>query len=256
MYNKHRDYLNCSLETYIEEVNNFIQEHYQEFNLKRCATYLSDSKPGRNSYGFNINHSSNDNNIMPSINVDPLLYPNISRLTDEMFDLLDINKNSRVLFNIQKYFSNNEVVVKHFDGHYFEFIHDEKGNLIVVEGLRPNKVSVLTLLNDVYKAGTRVWEPCSEDGVVVECESGDLLVFDNWSCLHGADAFNAESTRKDNLVRMTIGWRSIDDKCRYIFPDFDKEISFESALIIHREKLKSWPSKWEEIKRLNKDAAF
>lgn len=252
-FKKHDSYSNID---FITEINQFIQEHYKEENIARGAAYLSDTKPARNSYGFNLNHSSNPGNTMPSINVDATEYPTIATLTDKLFDEMNVDKTSRVLFNIQKYFSNNEVVVKHFDGHYFNFTHDEAGNLVVLEGLRPKSVAVLTVLNDVVDGGTRVWKPESIDGEVIKCSPGDLLVFNNWECMHGADAFEAVSSRPDNLVRLTIGWRSIEDQCKYISGGMSKEVSISLAKELHRDWLVGWPKQWEKIKSENKQAAF
>jgi hypothetical protein len=250
------------LEPFIDEVNQFIEGYYNESTLSTGAAYQSDKKPARISYAFNLVHSSSPAQDLPSIRVHREMFPIINIVSDRMFELMNISEDSRILFNIQKYFSDNEEVTRHFDGHYFDFHHDTDGRLIVTEALRPKEVAVLTLLNDVPGAGTRIWEPCKEDGTVptkvVECKGGDLLVFDNWKCFHGADAFKAKSTRPDNLVRMTVGWRSIEDNCQYIVPDdrTGKEVSLELAQHLHREWLKTWPAKWAEIKKLNKQAAF
>jgi hypothetical protein len=244
----------------IAEVKRFYKEYYTEKNLSKHIAYLSDTKPGRKSHAYAISNNHNDGEYLPHINtfnVDFMgKYPNISNLTNFVRICLNISLDARILFNVQEYYSDSSEVPKHNDGELLEFSINKDGTLSITESLRPAKVAVLTLINDVKNgAGTRIWN--GNKNMVVKCKVGDLLVFDNIKCLHSVNAFSGNSIRKDGLLRLIIGWRSLDETCVHEYDDLQfHKSTWDIKQITYFWLKEKWPKKWRKIKKDLTKAAF
>lgn len=203
--------LNIDPEEVVAETKLFCDLFYTDENIRDRIAYPSDKSTNRESYGFAITSEINEK--------DSKYFNNIQKLTQMIYDLHDIDKSSTLLFNIQFYYDGSSEVPKHYDGEYFEFFGTSYGSLQIGDSLRSHIVSVLTLVNETTDGGTRIWDNIDgkENSTLIKAKVGEVVTFDNLSHLHSADAFRAESTRADKLVRMTIGWRSIEDKCHFMY---------------------------------------
>lgn len=241
-------------EDLISEVRDFYKTYYTRENLEKHIAYLSDIKPGRRSSAYALAPTSD----LPHVRTDHLFlnFPGLHYLTMKIRPYLGVSSKARLLFNIQEYYSESSEVPKHNDGELLQFSVDDSGKLIIQESLRPARVGVLTLVNDVAEgAGTRLWN--KDKSSVVKCGVGDLLVFDNLNYLHSVDKFNGKAIRKDGLLRLIIGWRSLDETCVHEVKGKKHSISTQQARIITKDWLfNSWPTKWKEIEQNLGKAAF
>ncbi len=230
---------NQSLEAYINGTYKIIDRFYNEDHLREHSAYFSDEKPGRNSYAFNVWSASHPGDL-PAIRTELIAEcsPEIANLNYQILTYLNIpDLTTRLLFNIQLYHQANSPVSKHFDGEFQAFQVNEDNSLNIIDAIRPKYVAVLTLVNHTSSGGTRLFysDGSSE---VVSAEAGDLLVFDNIECEHGADSFISDQT--DGLVRMTIGWRSLDYDCMlWQNGKLAGSLSANEANRIHQEWLKT-----------------
>jgi hypothetical protein len=239
-------------EELISEVKSFVDANYTEDNLSKRVAYLSDKSDARESYGFIVAHSVETPKLQ---HITTRKYPMIQTITDSIFQMLDVDCRSRLLFNVQIYKSGSKPVPRHFDGDLFDFTVNPDSTLTIREAIRPKKVAVLTVINDVIGGGTRLYKDDISD--VVSCDPGDLLIFDNVACDHGVDSFQSRAGREDGIVRMIIGWRSVEESCVYYEDGLMRDLSFSNALDVQEEFLTSrWPKQWQVIKDQNKLAAF
>lgn len=260
-------YRNClppeRCEETIAQVFAFKKKFYTPENLQSHLAYLADEKPHRTSHAYAV-ASSKYQGILPAINTDNPELRDFAQLLSEGFtvcfnhNLLGLDFGSRSLFNVQEYYGGSERVPKHMDGELLEFSADTEGNLDIKRSIRPEKVAVLTLINDTDGGGTRIHMP---DGTeeVVRGQAGDLLVFNNADCYHSVDALSGTVKRADGLLRMTVGWRSLGDKTRYY--EKSKGTCFpvtmsEANTLIENWYLDEWPKQWEKIKGAAQKAAF
>jgi len=254
LYSKNKDFYFIVNEHLIFEIKQFNREFYTKENLANHIAYLSDIKPGRRSYAYAISN----NNDLPSINIPSLedKYPRIHLMSLDICKYLGVSRNCRLLFNIQEYYDNSTEVPKHNDGELLEFTVNSDGNLEIQESLRPAKVAVLTVVNDVPGGvGTRLWQKDTTE--VVKCKAGDLLVFDNINCLHSVDSFSGQIKRRDGLLRLIIGWRSLDESCVHEINGAQNTKSTEELKELTKNWLTNkWPSKWVDIEKDLSKAAF
>jgi hypothetical protein len=226
--------------------------------LRDHRVYIQDERPGRKSSAYGISESYKGH--IPTIKLDWVRrnYPGLhelSGLSSQVARLLALPETSRMLFNVQEYYQGSEAVPKHFDGELLKFERkDDK--LDIIKAIRPLHVAVLTLVNDVEGAGTRLHY---EDGtsVVVPCEAGDLLIFENHNALHSVDRFEGDSIRPDGLVRMVIGWRSLTSRCE-VYRKFKGQhpvTSKNANALIEQWLDNEWPKVYDEHLK-GKDAAF
>lgn len=254
-YQKYNMLSNKECKIVVDEIFRFKQEYYTQENLKEHVAYLADDKPGRYSHAYAINCPSANKNL-PGIAFEKLLsYPMIARLTASVSMDLKLDLQSRFLFNIQEYYSDNAEVPKHFDGELLDFDVTDK-ELLIKEAVRPHQVAVLTIVNDVGQVGTRVHYP-DNGSIMVDCQAGEVLIFDNLNCHHSVDAFGAKSKRKDKLIRLIIGWRSLNTNCSHYTKGKNHNVTtFEANSLIEDWYKNKWPQKWKEIEANQKKAAF
>jgi hypothetical protein len=239
----------------VKEVFDFKKQYYNLANLEKHIAYLADEKPGRYSHAYAIS-APEASPILPGIQFEDLIkYPTIAKLTCQMELVLGLKWSSRFLLNVQEYYSSNAAVPKHFDGELLDFeVKDD--NLKINKAIRPKEVAVLVLINDVGPVGTRIHYPDGSEEMVI-CEAGEVVIFDNANCFHSVDAFNATAKRSDNLVRMTLGWRSLNTNTVFYDGKINVDISQASADAITEDWFRrDWPAKWQKIKDDAVKAAF
>jgi hypothetical protein len=259
LYRKSESYISLNIcEQLVKEVFEFKKKYYNKNTLESHIAYLADDRPGRYSHAYALVVDESDKNTkLPWICLSEISkeFPLISLYTKITYPLHCLDPASRILFNVQEYYSNSVAVPRHYDGELLDFHHGITGDLVIQKAIRPELVSVLTLVNDVGEVGTRISN--QDFDTMIPCKAGDLLTFDNMSCWHAADAFGANSHRPDGLVRMTIGWRSLADKTYLMEGDKATKISMEEANKITTEWYKSqWPGKWKAIEQSLTKAAF
>lgn len=234
---------------------------YNEHTLKDHKVYFQDKRPGRKSSAYAVSDRY-EGWPLPTISL-PWVgrnYP-MQELVDtsrRAAKALSLPATARMLFNVQEYYVGSEAVPKHFDGELLKF--ERQGEkLEILKAIRPWHVAVLTLVNDVTGAGTRLHYP---DGTsqVVPCKAGDLLVFENHNTFHSVDAFEGESKREDGLLRMIIGWRSLGSCCDFYRKVDGKviqdEISTRNANSMIEKWLEDdWPKVYKEHTK-GREAAF
>lgn len=255
----YKGFISGNLEELVQGAKTIIDTFYNENNLKDHSAYFSDVKPGRSSYAFTVWDSPEPNNL-PSINMLSMekYFKRFSYLHQQILKKLDISKPSRILFNIQLYYSPSSAVCRHFDGELMSFFHDDDGFLRITKAIRPRKVALLTLINSTKNGGTRLF---SKDGSshLVQSMPGDLLVFDNINYEHGADQpFADVVSRNDGLVRMILGWRSLDTNClMWTSREQLVELSTQEANSAYETWLiEQWPSIYELYKLSIKKIPF
>lgn len=247
-------------ETLINETKAFFASYYTEEDLAAHRTYISDTTPHRTSHAYAISsgYVEGFTGPLPTTNITSLYskFPAIAALSQDVLDnRFGLNPESRALFNVQEYFGGSEAVPKHNDGELLEFTTDG-GGLQIKRSIRPEHVAVLTLVNDTDEGGTRVHFPDGSSRVV-RAEAGDLLIFNNIHCLHSVDALTGTVKRPDGILRMTIGWRSLADKCFYSTPNGVQQVSMEEANNITQAwYANEWPRIWQGLQASARKAAF
>jgi hypothetical protein len=244
----------------IEDTKRFVRRFYNVVNLQNHAAYFSDISDNRSSYGF-ILCPENESGL-PAINLTDVASVSrpIALLTLKLYQILNLPKTSRVLFNVQMYKGDSKPVAKHFDGEFLEFSVDGE-ELNIKRAIRPQQVAVLTLLNNTLEGGTRVHYDTTEgasESSVIKGKAGDLLVFDNIKCHHSVDKLESNGHKRlDGLVRMIIGWRSIESNCELY--DNGKFIAADAEIVrqVHAEWLKNeWPKMFEDYVTQTQQVAF
>ncbi|MBM3682097.1 MAG: hypothetical protein FJW84_01400, partial [Actinobacteria bacterium] len=171
----YEDYYDDALgrERIIKDTKRLIGRFYNVLNLQNHAAYFADISDNRASYAF-IFCPENQSGL-PALSLDQVADVSrpISILTLKLYEMLDLPKTSRVLFNIQMYKGDSKPVAKHFDGEFLEF-SVEGEDLNIKRAIRPNKVAVLTVLNNTVNGGTRVH--LDDESTVITAKAGDLLI--------------------------------------------------------------------------------
>lgn len=254
-----KNFLDSSvLENYISGTKRIIRRFYDTHHLSTHSAYFSDQSENRESYAFAVWNGSEPSQL-PAIS--PELFAETSRnvgvLNMKIREHLGVSDQTRLLFNIQMYKGNCKPVPVHFDGEYFNFQVQEDGKLKVNNGLRPEKVAVLVLANDSDGGGTRLHYPDGTSEVIVG-QAGDLLVFDNQVLMHSVDELTGTTKRADGLLRMTIGWRSLEENTALIYEgEMRERVDIESARTLHRNYLSGeWKRVYEQYVRDGKLPAF
>ena len=242
-------------ERIIKDTKRFIGRFYNVLNLQNHAAYFADVSDNRASYAFIL--CPENQSGLPALSLDKVADVSrpISVLTLKLYEMLNIPKTSRVLFNIQMYKGDSKPVAKHFDGEFLEFSVDGE-DLNIKRAIRPDKVAVLTVLNNTVNGGTRVH--LDDESSVITAKAGDLLIFDNLRCHHSVDKLESNGTvREDGLVRMIIGWRSIEDNCA-LYDNGNLTFSdAETIRQVHKEWLKTeWPKMFESYVTQHQKVAF
>jgi hypothetical protein len=241
------------IENIIKETFSFKKTFYTQENLACHAAYLSDTHPNRTSHAYAT--SLYYNGELPFIDLFNVRLENLVDLHRRALGELGLSLKARILFNVQEYFSSSEVVPKHHDGELLDFSIDN-GNLDIKRSIRPDKVAVLTLVNDTDGGGTRIYLPDGTEEVVA-AQAGDLLIFDNASCKHGVDPLVGTVKREDGLLRLIIGWRSLNEKTSYNSEFGNAFLNTEDAEAIIGVWYKTgWPKQWERIQNSQQKAAF
>lgn len=246
------------LENYITSTKRIVKRFYNEHHLRNHSAYFSDQSENRESYAFNI-WNGTDVSPLPSISNELIAESakNLSYLNLKITENLGVSKDTRLLFNVQMYKGNCKPVPIHFDGEYFNFEVKEDGSLKINNGLRPEKVAVLVLANDSDGGGTRLHYPDGTSEVVIG-EPGDLLVFDNSVLRHSVDELTGNVQRPDGLIRMTIGWRALEENTKLVYDGDTKYfVDIETARKLHQGYLvNQWPSVYDSFVKDGKLPAF
>lgn len=246
------------VEKVIAETFKFKTTFYNQDNLENHSAYLSDIHPNRQSHAYATSMSYNGE--LPHIDMWNVRLEELVDLQRRVTEELGLTSQARTLFNVQEYFSASERVPKHHDGELLEFTI--LGNdLNIKRSIRPEQVAVLTLVNDTDGGGTRLYFPDGTEEVVV-AEAGDLLIFDNINCKHGVDPLTGTVKREDGLLRLIIGWRSINENTHYndngalntptVRPITTAEAEEITLNWYHNE----WPEQWAKIQKTQQKAAF
>ncbi|MEH2402838.1 hypothetical protein [Nostoc sp.] len=233
---RHQGFIRENLEGFIEGTKAIIKHYYNEKNLEDHSAYFSDIQPGRISYAFTIWNSSDPINL-PAINVQELEdhFKGFTALHQEVLKKLKIVNPSRILFNVQLYYSPSSPVCRHFDGELMSFSREADGSLKITSAIRPKHVALLTLVNSAKNGGTRFFYR-NGNSQLIQSKPGNLLMFDNIKYEHSVDQFSAETiSRNDGLIRMIIGWRSLDTNCLFWTNNGkSKELTFKEANSIYK----------------------
>jgi hypothetical protein len=242
------------IEEIIRQTYAFKKAFYNEENLENHSTYLSDVHPNRQSHAYATGLTYIGN--LPYIDLLNVNLPGLVDLHQKALGELSLPLNARTLFNVQEYFSASEIVPKHCDGELLEFEADAAGNLDIKRSIRPNQVAVLTLVNDTDGGGTRLYNTDGTEEVVV-AKAGDLLIFDNIACFHGVDPLHGKVKREDGLLRLIIGWRSLNANTHYMEGSSIVPVTYDEAEdIISKWYVTEWPGIWAKIVASQKKAAF
>ena len=260
------------IEKIIAETYTFKNTFYNEENLARHAAYLSDKHPNRQSHAYAT--SLYYNGELPFIDLFNVRLEGLVQLHTRVTEVLGLSNRARTLFNVQEYFAASERVPKHNDGELLEFSADAEGNLDIKRSIRPERVAVLTLVNDTDgQVGTRLYPTNGDPDFVVTAKAGDLLIFDNINNFHGVDPLTGTVKREDGLLRLIIGWRSLNEKTYYwakpqwntvadllgrdpLVPRCD-QLTPELAESITLDWYKNeWPTQWAKITNSLQKAAF
>ena len=222
-----------------EAADKMITTFYTEGNIEKRITSTAaregdlHSLKGRDGYAFMIHHSSMESdNRLAGINFNDL-DPTIQHACKLFESKLGIKK-GRYLLNFQRYYQDSVLLPLHQDREPFSIVKHEK-LVTVEEAIIPNKVAVLTLINNAIGGGTRISTKDRSNSVVIECAPSDLLVFNNNNILHGADAFKGTPDFTPPYVRYTMGFRSFEYDCAYfnIKEDDIKEVTYEEVVEMH-----------------------
>lgn len=249
------------LEAIIAETFAFKAVHYNDENLEKHLAYLSDAKPHRTSHAYAVSQLPLKT-LLPYISLridDPNPFRWLADLYSEVVYQMGLNRNNRVLFNVQEYYGDSEPVPMHCDGELLDFDVREDGSLDIKRSIRPDYVAVLTLVNDTKDGGgTRVHPADAVDNFrTIHAEAGDLLIFDNVNAFHSVGALYGDVKRPDGLLRMTIGWRSLGDRCHYMHGEDIVPVSKTMAeTLIGMWYVTEWPKQWEKIRAKAQKAAF
>ena len=278
------------LERVIDEVFDYKKAFYTPENLKTHAAYLADTKPNRTSHAYAIAPFTREDYeklqevtdemmdvefydgplpVLPMGDWNECGNDCLVELGLQVTQELGLSSGNRVLFNVQEYYGGSEAVPMHNDGELLDFTV-EGDTLTIKKSIRPDEVAVLTLVNDTDSVaresffqsgpgafgGTRLHY---KDGTseVVRAEAGDLLIFKNSEVKHSVDPLSGTVKRADGLLRMTIGWRSLGEKCFY--EDHDGMLPVDRAqaeAITLKWYQNEWPTKWAAIEEASSKAAF
>ncbi len=244
------------IESIIKETYAFKQAFYNEENLARHAAYLSDKLPNRQSHAYATGMYYEGD--LPYIDLyNTSHFERLVNLHRRAIEALGLTMHARTLFNVQEYFAASERVPRHNDGELLEFSADEYGTLDIKRSIRPEKVAVLTLVNDTDgQVGTRLFLKDGDD-FVIQAKAGDLLIFDNVNNFHGVDPLTGTVKREDGLLRMIIGWRSLNENTAYAADGIVVPITTAEAERIIGDWYKNeWPSQWVKIQKSLQKAAF
>jgi hypothetical protein len=245
-----------ALEPTIKATNRLIQRFYDEHHIAAHSAYFSDQTENRSSYAFSV-WNQDFAPFLPAILTSTIAESSrsVALLNQKIGDYLGVSQNTRLLLNVQKYMKSSKPVPKHFDGEYFKF--SVEGEVLKPEkALRPQKVAVLVLCNDTDDGGTRLHLPDGSSQVVVG-EPGDLLVFRNDVCFHSVDALEGSVKRPDGLLRMTIGWRALDESMSLYEDGAQSEVTIDQARSLHTQWLSTeWPKMYRDYLNQKQDVAF
>lgn len=223
-----------------EAADKMISKFYTQENIeKRIASIAAregdvDSLKGREGYAFMIHHSSMESdNRLPGVSfndLDPIIQ-NACKLLESKLEI----KKGRYLLNFQRYYQDSALLPLHQDREPFSLVKHEK-LVTVEEAIVPNKVAVLTLINNAIGGGTRISTKDRSNSTVIECAPSDLLVFNNNNILHGADVFKENPDFHPPYVRYTMGCRSFEYDCKYFNitnEDKIKDVTYEEVVEMH-----------------------
>lgn len=238
--------IECSQLTRLAD--DFIAKHYTRKNLYSRVAYPSDRSASRDSFAFILKIPGGDFiNDLPGLashDLPQMLF----EITQKVIGQIGVRE-GRTLLNVQRYTAYCDPVIQHFDGEFFEYTENDSGKLHVVRGIRPEKVAVLTTINQAVDGGTTLIVEHTGESKLIRAAAGDLLCFDNANLLHGVESLNPRSdTNLDWYLRYIIGWRPFEDRCSFVEEgSVVRSLTAQEAAEVHRQfLLEEWPLKREE----------
>lgn len=206
-YYKIENWLN---ESEINDLKSVVKEIQNGYNLShvRSRTYYK-RELGKNRQGDACMYSLLKSTL-PSLIPTNTATRKLLQLNNTILSTLtgvDVEQSSRTMFNAQQYFEESFEVADHYDGEFFDFIHDknvmhDEVLLKVKRGLIPRYVVVVILENDNFGKGTYLREHNSKERIEVSGFPGDLIIFDNIRFRHGVPKLQSP--------RLMIGMRNFD----------------------------------------------
>jgi len=204
----------------LDELDEFVELYYAKDrykeNLRKGIILPSDQKPNRKSFAFIVN-SSGINRDSTEISLEKIPR-NIRLAQNKIKNEIGVNFGA-ILFNVQYYYFGSEFIVEHHDGY---FLHSSNDRGSVHSSIRPLLSTVLTLKDENSGLGTNIHSPYGIKRVVTK--PGDLLIFNNVNQTHSVDMHSslssAAGSQKKSPIRVTVGWRSVEEQCAYwTYPD-------------------------------------
>ncbi|MCR9092832.1 MAG: hypothetical protein NXI30_01320 [bacterium] len=237
-------------ESVLADINDFIDAHYTEANIRARRAHVYEYGLDMDAFAFPIHApGAAETDHLPGYRLDELP-PSVARLTERAVEALDLER-GRVLWNVGRYAAHADALPAHYDGELFEFDADPVGGNTVHSGIRPREVALLTLRNESAGCQTTLHDA---DGKVTETrmEPGELLLFDNVAYQHGVPATGAnqcvsEEEAARRWIRVTTGWRSMDEGFDWDDARELRPIDFRESIRLHDDFMATkWPALAEE----------
>lgn len=186
------------------ELDQLIQDNYNEEQLAKHAVYPSDRSEARISHAMMISVGDSE---FPRI--DPGSYAQVnSFLNDQNLILSEltgtpVKASSRSLLNFQNYLSGSKPVGEHFDGEYLKASKEDDGiEFRLLEGILPRYVGVLVVENHNDGKGVEFIDHGKGEVYTPKLHGGDLVIFDNINLRHRVPSMDHP--------RISIGLRNFD----------------------------------------------
>jgi hypothetical protein len=237
-------------ESALAEINDFVGAEYTEANIRGRRGQVYEYGLDLEAFAFAIHcPGSSESDHLPGFRLDEIPEA-LASLTEMAVERLGLS-HGRVLWNLSRYAPHCQPLPPHFDGELFEFEpHPVEGNT-VHSGIRPREVALLTLRNESPACQTTLHDA---DGKVTETrlEPGEMMLFDNVSTMHGVPAPGAndvagEDEAAERWVRVTTGWRAMDEGFDWNDARALRPIDFAEAVRLHDAFLATtWPALADE----------
>ena len=244
------------IESAANEAARVYSHYYNEDNLRKRRVYFPDRSGHRQSHALSIWTGKNSREDAINIIDFKASFPQLGALTETVLSkYLKITTQTRLLINFQFYLNQSTPVLRHFDGEYLSYCASSD-RICIRKGIRPRDVGILTLVNEVPGAGTRIFYPDGKCTTIVT-HPGDLLLLDNHNLEHSVESID-HPYLKCKPLRVSMGWRSLDYDCQLWEDDkFSRILTQEEANIIYEQWLISeWPTIYEGLASRHHSAPF
>ena len=237
-------------ESVLAAINDFVDQAYTEPNIRTRRAHVYEYGLDMEAFAFPVHcPGSPESDHLPGFRLDELP-PSVVPVVEAAVERLDLSR-GRVLWNVSRYTANCAPLPAHYDGELFEFEPDPVHGNTVHSGIRPREVALLTLRNESLSCQTTLHDL---DGRVTgtRLEPGELMIFDNVSHMHGVPASGdncvaPEPEAGGRWIRVTTGWRAMDDGFDWNDARPLRPIDFEEAVELHDAFLATkWPHLVEE----------